>query len=47
MDDYHAAGYGDLLDLTSHHRNLLLVRPIPKLVFNNITHTRDDGAEAV
>lgn len=47
MDDYHAAGYGDLLDLTSHQRNLLLVRPILKLDFNKNMHTRGDGSSVL
>lgn len=41
MDDYHAYGYGELLDLTSHQRNLRLVRPILKLDFNKTVHARD------
>ena len=44
MDDYFASGYGALLDLTSHQRNLLLIRPILKLDFNKLMHTRDDGS---
>lgn len=43
MDDYHASGYGGLLDLTSHQLNLLLVRPILKPDFNMNTHARNDG----
>lgn len=44
MDDYVASGYGALLDLTSHQRNLLLIRPILKLDFNKLMHTREDGS---
>jgi|SRR3990167_151401 len=50
MNDFSASqkqglhGYGDLLDLTSHQRNLLLIRPLLKLDFNKLMHTQEDGS---
>lgn len=44
MDDYLASGHGSLLDLTSHQRNLLLIRPVLKLDFNKLMYTREDGS---
>ncbi|MFK8399954.1 hypothetical protein M2D07_015720 [Pseudomonas sp. BGr12] len=37
-------GSGDILDLSSHQKNLLLVRPLLRLDFNKLSHTRDDGS---
>jgi len=44
MNDSSPSGYGDLLDLTSHQKNLLLIRPLLRLDFNKLMHTREDGS---
>jgi hypothetical protein len=36
--------HGDLLDLTSHQRNLLLLRPLLRLDFNKLSHAGEDNS---
>ncbi|MCL6692417.1 hypothetical protein M8R19_27405 [Pseudomonas sp. R3.Fl] len=44
FSEYDVTGFGDILDLSSQQRNLLLIRPLLRLDFNKLSHIRDDGS---